>query len=140
MADKLRSDVVSTLKANRQLICDASHSFPLVLDETVDRKYSSIDDRICKMANCTEYVGYLEILATAFLLQKQFHIYLERSRGCYTMVCKVPYSLFSDRSPIAILHYMDTGRQLGHFDALVARGKEDYVESVYCYSTRPHSC
>jgi len=125
MSDKLRSDVVSTLKANKQLMGNVSHSYPLVLDETIDRQYSTIEYRIHKMTNCTEYVGYLEILATAFLLQKQFHIFHEQSNGCYTMVCKVPYALFSDCSPIALLHYMDTGRHLGNFDALVARSKRD---------------
>jgi hypothetical protein len=52
------------------------------------------------------------------------------------LLCKVPYSLFSDSSPIALLHYMDTGRHVGHFDALVARSKQDCVWNLSTVITR----
>ena len=92
MADKMRSEAVSVMKAHKQLLSVASQSFPLMLDESISKNYTNVEQRIQKIANSNEYVGYLEIIATAFLhfCYKSSFTYIKQNDGCLSLVCKVP--------------------------------------------------
>lgn len=125
VADKLRCDVIAIMKLNEKAISKISQSFPLLLDEAVGRHYDSIAQRISKMSKSTEYAGYPEILATSFLLKKQFQIYMRNAAdGKYELFSKLPLSMYEDSSPIMLLYDMDKKGQPGHFSAMIASAGE----------------
>lgn len=67
------------------------------------------------------YVGFLEILAAAYIYRKQFQIYVvdAESSGCYKLLCALPPALFQKSNPVCLLHRIDTSTKPGHFDLLI---------------------
>ena len=118
LSDLFRAAVCKLLTENADMLSSFSTRLPLLLDSSVGRKYSSFKTRIKDMARPTTFAGNLEILASAFLLRRQIHIYVPSDCGP-RLLAKLPCNVFASYPPVHLLHDEDNKNNCGHFDLLV---------------------
>jgi hypothetical protein len=114
-ADELRRDVVRLLRMNESVLDKTSQDLKFLLDDKIGNEFTSMAERIETVAEETGYVGYLEILALAYLLKRQFKIFVQPPDKPRILQCILP-AVSGDSSPICLLYRMDTATQPGHYD------------------------
>jgi len=131
MADELRHDIVDILMENKDMLSERVRSLPFLLDREVGKSYSSIDDRLTKMAMPSEFAGHLEFFAASVILSRQIHVYTETAQG-YEVYAKFPNDVGHndcERPAITILYRPDTQTSDGHFDVVCKPSTLDWLKS-----------
>src|SRR5688572_25714729 len=77
LADQLQQDVVCLLKKNKVALNEVTCSMKFLLDDKVGERFRTVEDRI-NSVETTGYAGYLEILVLAYILNKQFRIFIKQ--------------------------------------------------------------
>ena len=120
-ADTLRRVIASLLFQEEQLLSRMARDIPFLLDNTFSTKFASIKERAKSMSRVGTFAGNLEIIAAAFLLKTQIHIYRRESDGSnFKLIAKLPIDNFSAREPILLEYQEDSEEQSGHFNLLIA--------------------
>jgi len=115
-ADDLRSQVVAMLECEN--LSDDACDLNFMLDRQIDRPYASVHQRLASMRNHTEYAGFLEVLATCYVMKRRLHIY-EKRESAYKLIAKLPShcSCFSG-DVISLAHRSDELSSPGHYNVL----------------------
>ena len=122
-ADQIRDSVVKFLLSHSDMLHSQALLLPMLLDRGIGQSYSSVLNRIQRMSKVDEYAGFLEIVALSFILQRQIHIYkMSEELNKFTLIAKLPSTLYEKERPICIVHHFDTRTKPGHFNLLVAGG------------------
>ena len=116
-ADSLRVDVCKCLRHHTEMLSTMSQSLQLLLDDTLHHRFACIDDRICAMEHSATYVGTVEMLAAAYLLRTQIHVYCYSSAE-FKLIAKLPPNIYNLCKPVQLVYTADTPNRPGHFDLL----------------------
>ena len=114
LADSIRKDVAFLLK-NEMKASEKHLSLPMILEGPRGQPYPSIERKIRAIENPSEYAGYLEITAIAFITKRQIHIYEERGKT-FELLMRIPTETFPDGIPIEIVYYSETLSRGGHYN------------------------
>ena len=121
VADDMRKDVASLLRENVLAVEELSHDLQFILDDEIGTSFQTIEDRIECISHESSYVGYLEIMAVAYILRKQFRIFTENPKSeAYTLHSLLPTAP-GESSPICLLYRLDTNSEPGHYDLLLPK-------------------
>jgi hypothetical protein len=135
-ADQLRKVITDSMKKDGDYLSRASQNLPFLLDKTVVKQYASIDERLHSMSCPATFAGTLELLAAAYLLRRQIHVYQKPTTSAsvhYKLVAKLPTSHFDQQPPSLLLNTEDNKCQPGHFSVLVSSA------TASCYKLYPLS-
>jgi hypothetical protein len=140
-ADQIRQSTVEFLEKHSDTLGELVHSVPMLLDRGIsDVPYTSLATRLQMMSKHSEYAGYLEITAVAFIIQRPIFIYAKLS--CHTklkLIAKLPLSVadesckwnWKSRTAINLLHSFDTDlHHPGHFDLLLVKATTTTDDSL----------
>ena len=126
-ADLLRAEVCNVLIEHEDLLHELSRDMPFLLDKTANCSFLSIRDRIKAMKSPSTFAGNVELLAVAYILRRQLHIY-ERtgSSDCGLnllprIVAKFPNRHFAFTSPVMLEYSADSPNNPGHFNLLISK-------------------
>lgn len=120
IADALRLRTVSFLLTHSEKLNELVLQLPFLLDNGVICNYTSVSERLTKMANTSEFAGLLEISALAFLAELEIQVVYKKGTDLSV------HSKFWFGSPLAnsasvlrLLYDMDESKKPGHFSLLV---------------------
>lgn len=122
-AQRLRNNVVQCLKDNLHELQALQSGLPFLLERKIGEHYSSLSDRIEHMNNTSEYVGELEILAMASIMNMQIFIHQHMSRDTFPLMAKIPLECCGWRK-MHLCYTMDTAVTDGHFDLLIDENRD----------------
>ena len=120
-ADALRSRVISQMLENFSLYEEIDSS-AVNADLPQSKCYASIEDRIAEMANPSEMIGEIEILATARTLRQPIFVYTENN------VIKFGNDFPSD---VLRVFYSAAESDVGHYDAVLPKASTASTSFVH---------
>jgi Domain of unknown function (DUF4371) len=128
LADSLRAAVCEVLRENSTLLTIMSERLPYLLDDDATTKFRDIDARLDAMTSRKTFAGSVEMLATAFILNCQIHVFSSTGRSDANgdnlrLVAKFPPNLLHSGTAVQLVHTGDTRKQEGHFDLILSSSK-----------------
>ena len=134
-ADSLRQKVVEMLECEKGLEMQNLNCF---LDRGINRSFTSLSERLHFMRNPYEFVGFLEVLATCYILKRKIRIF-EPHETSFKLMATLPTacSCYLDE-PITLAYRAETVRSPGHYSILDVLRSADDVETCYQQLCHPN--
>lgn len=122
LSDHFRKVVVSALRSEQANLETETVNLNFLLDSSVGKSYTSLAHRLKMMSKPTEYAGFLECVALSHITGRPVFVYADNVQH-YHLLAKFPYSNDLNVEPIRLLYEMDTRNRDGHFDIIIAQGR-----------------
>ena len=127
------------MKSQIDMLAPLCSSLPLLLDRHIQKPYESMQQRLIAMSVNSEFAGYIEILAVAYIIKRPVHVFTKIDKAV-RLIAKLPCDHFSDQQPILLLHEYDYPNHPGHFNVLLENETKDDFFSQEIFTDWTNAC